>query len=170
MEPADGRANAKIAGLFVDEGPKLRRFLLGILKDAALAEDALQATFVKALEKQPAGEADNWRAWLYKVALNQALAIRRKRGAEVRAMQSLGWLRRSATGDPDPAERERIERLQKALVDLPVEQQAVVRERLASGKTFATIAEEQQLPLGTILTRMRAAMTALRVVLGRDET
>jgi RNA polymerase sigma-70 factor (ECF subfamily) len=143
---------------------------LGILKDVALAEDALQATFVKALEKQPVGEADNWRAWLYKVALNQALAIRRKRGAEVRAMQSLGWLRRSATGDPDPAERERIERLQKALVDLPAEQQAVVRERLASGKTFATIAEEQQLPLGTVLTRMRAAMTALRVVLGRDET
>ena len=40
-----------VAALYVQHGEELRRFLLGILRDAQLASDVLQATFAKMVER-----------------------------------------------------------------------------------------------------------------------
>ncbi|MBW8883235.1 MAG: hypothetical protein JF612_00360, partial [Planctomycetia bacterium] len=40
-----------VAALYVEHGEELRRFLLGILRDAQLTSDVLQATFVKMVER-----------------------------------------------------------------------------------------------------------------------
>ena len=60
MDDADGgKAEAgKLAVLFAEHAPRLRRLLRGMLVDPARVEDALQATFVKALEKQAEREKD----------------------------------------------------------------------------------------------------------------
>lgn len=58
------------------------------------------------------------------------------------------------------------------LATLPFEQQQVVEARIQRGQTFAAIAAELGLPLGTVLTRMRLALAKLRRSLGekaRDE-
>ena len=52
--------------------------------------------------------------------------------------------------------------LRKALGELPAEQGRVVWARMYEDKTFAQIAEEFGLPLGTVLTRMRLALEKLR--------
>jgi RNA polymerase sigma-70 factor (ECF subfamily) len=54
--------------------------------------------------------------------------------------------------------REAIERLTE-------DQRQVVRMRIYEEKTFAEIAEELGIPLGTALTRMRAALGRLRTEL-----
>ena len=52
---------------------------------------------------------------------------------------------------------------------LPVEQQIVVRMRIDEGKTFAIIASELNVPLGTVLTRMRLAIKKLQAQLKPED-
>ena len=55
------------------------RFLFGLLKDHHRAEDALQETFVRALERLDAVDPEHLRGWLFTVAYHQALLVRRRR-------------------------------------------------------------------------------------------
>jgi RNA polymerase sigma-70 factor (ECF subfamily) len=57
---------------------------------------------------------------------------------------------------------EDVERVRAALALLPAEQREVVRMRMYEGKKFAEIAAELKWPLGTVLTRMHAALKKLR--------
>ena len=69
----------------------------------------------------------------------------------------------SAESAAEPLLRlEAVEGIRLALESLPPEQRQVVRMRIYEEKTFATIAKELKIPLGTALGRMRAATTKLR--------
>jgi len=57
---------------------------------------------------------------------------------------------------------EAVQSVREALEELPPEQRQVVRMRIYEEKTFATIAKELKIPLGTALGRMRAATIKLR--------
>ena len=59
--------------------------------------------------------------------------------------------------------------MRRAIDDLPAAQQQIVRMRIYEEKTFAVIAAELEIPLGTALARMRAAMEKLKRRLGEDE-
>ncbi|MEM8734945.1 MAG: sigma factor-like helix-turn-helix DNA-binding protein, partial [Planctomycetota bacterium] len=60
------------------------------------------------------------------------------------------------------ASQEQVERLRVAIASLPEGQAEVVIRRLDREQSFAEIAEELELPLGTVLSRMRLAMAKLR--------
>lgn len=62
--------------------PGLFRFALGLLGDRALAEDAVQETFLRALQKGGAVLPGRERAWLYRVERNVCLDILRRRKRE----------------------------------------------------------------------------------------
>src|SRR5207302_6077175 len=57
----------------------LFRFLLGMLRDHHQAEDALQETFVRALERLDGVDSDHLRGWLFTVAYHQAMLAKRRR-------------------------------------------------------------------------------------------
>ncbi len=59
-------------------------FLIGILRDHHRAEDALQETFVQALERLEGVDPDHLRGWLFTVAYHQAMLIRRKLASQHR--------------------------------------------------------------------------------------
>src|SRR4051812_8073045 len=59
--------------------PVLFPFLLGMLRDHHQAEDALQETFVRALERLDGVDPGHLRGWLFTVAYHQALLVRRRR-------------------------------------------------------------------------------------------
>jgi RNA polymerase sigma-70 factor (ECF subfamily) len=152
----------RLAVLFAEHAPRLRRLLRGMLADSAAAEDALQATFVKALEKQAERTTEEPKAWLYRVAVNEALAARRR--DKRRAALDRRWIWKPAAETPDDplAKRELTERLRSEVAALPWELRTVVEERLRDEKTFAQIAADLDWPLGTVLTRMRIALERLR--------
>jgi RNA polymerase sigma-70 factor (ECF subfamily) len=64
--------------------------------------------------------------------------------------------------------REDVAKLKELLAELPPDQQHVVRQRMYEDKTFAVIAQELNVPLGTVLTRMRLAMEKLQKWWERD--
>jgi RNA polymerase sigma factor (sigma-70 family) len=64
---------------------------------------------------------------------------------------------------------ERRREVREALTTLPPEQRQVLEMAYFDGKTQATIAEELQIPLGTVKTRTLAAMRKLRRALYRED-
>lgn len=157
-------SNNEFTALFQELRPELWRFTLGVVKDAHLAEDIVQATFTKALERRSEIRCESIQGWLFTVAYREALALKRKQASWIKTTAKLSawWLTRQAeTSDPLVA-AETVERLRRGIEGLPGEQAEVVRLRIEQGLSFAEIARERHLPLGTVLTRMRLAMARLR--------
>ena len=152
-----------VAALYVEHSAPLRRFLLGVLRDSQLASDVLQTTFARLIERGHETREASRKAWLFRVAYNEALATRRRQQVGARAVERAGWGRvRMAGAADEPLMRlESIDAVRRGLCQLPVEQQQIVRMRIYEEKTFAVIAEELGIPLGTALGRMRAAVLKL---------
>jgi RNA polymerase sigma-70 factor, ECF subfamily len=147
----------------------LFQFLVGMLRDHHQAEDVLQETFVRALERLDGVDPEHLRGWLFTVAYHQALLARRRD----RARRSC---RLEATGAPDPApgplvraERgDDARRLRELLQRLPAGQREVIRRRVYEGKRFRDIAAELGCPLNTALARMHEGLKRLRLLWEQD--
>lgn len=166
-------APEEIAELHAQCSAELHRLALGVLRDAHLAADVVQTAFAKAIEHGHTADS-SLRGWLFRVVVNEALAVRRKQGVQKRALDKLAWLDRPADAGcvpPDEivSQQEEFERAKAALDGLPAEQRQVVHKRLYEQKTFAVIASELGVPLGTVLWRMQAALKRLREQLQSGE-
>jgi RNA polymerase sigma-70 factor, ECF subfamily len=144
----------------------LFRFLVGLLRDVHRAEDALQETFVRALEKGDDIDPDHLRGWLFTVAYHQAMLIRRRERVKAETLPEV------AAPDADPGElaarRDDSRRLRLLLGLLPPSQQEVLRQRVYEGKRFRDIAEALGCPLNTALARMHDGLKRLRLLWGKD--
>lgn len=133
-------------------------------RDNDLADDLLQATFTRALESGHAASGETVRGWLFRVAYNEVLQWRRRVGVRQRGQEAVA-MRPASTAARPPwegiVEQEQIARVRAAVAALPPDQRRVVEQRMYDGKTFATIAADAGLPLGTVLTRMRLALEKL---------
>lgn len=143
----------------------LLAFLLGVLKDGHLVQDALQQTFQRLAESGGQARSESLRGWLFQVAFREALQIRRKAQREDRHRQQ--WVFAVGAMEPlTPAEnlvhRERLANVQAAINELPIEQRQILERRIHGDETFAEIAAATSTPLGTVLTRMRLAVERLR--------
>jgi len=162
---------AAVAALHAAHATELRAFLWGVLKDNELAQETVQVAFGKLIEAGPAGPGESLKGWLFRVAYHEALMLRRRQKVEHR---SLALLAKNGRPDPDPPERrqerkDQVERVRRAIAGLSREQRIVVQMRIYEEKTFTVIANELEIPLGTALTRMRAALSVLRRNLESDE-
>lgn len=141
-------------------------YLVGNLEDA---RDALQETFIKCWRhRDEVSQVENLKAWIFRIALNTGRDMRQT--AWRRKRQSLpdesNMLECSNDGPHEVAEhRERLERVRNALRELRGEEQEVFLLRQNGGMTYEEIAEAVGIPLGTVKTRMRLALTRLRAVL-----
>jgi len=166
VAPAEnGRIDpAEVAALYVQHAGELRRFLYGVLRDADLAGDVLQATFTKAIEAGHTAQQESLKGWLFRVAYNEALALRRREAVHVRATHQIARSDEAHGGSPEEklVRLEAVRSVRAALRELPEGQREVVRLRIYEQKKFSVIASELGLPLGTVLSRMQSALAKLR--------
>jgi RNA polymerase sigma factor (sigma-70 family) len=120
------------------------------------------------------GDVNPLRAWLFRVATNEALLVKRRLSTQAKHLEGLAWLQGlssmghspGANPSSDPrqaaiaAEQQRL--VKQHLAKLPEQQQTIVRMRIYENLKFVEIAEKLNLPLGTVLTRMRAALAAIK--------
>lgn len=148
---------------------ELRRFLAGVVRDRDLASDLVQSAILRALERGGDIAPESRKAWLFQVGFRLALEAKRRKRTEERAVHRLG---RAAWAEPPEEWLERKETLaavRKALDVLPPAERAIVVRRIFEEQRFAQIAGELDLPLGTVLSRMRRALARLREALQRGE-
>jgi RNA polymerase sigma-70 factor (ECF subfamily) len=148
----------------------LFQFLVGLLRDHHQAEDVLQETFVRALERLDGVDPAHLRGWLFTVAYHQAMLARRRQKS-----RPAGPLEGSAAvvdHEPGPAlQAERADeasRLRRLLERLPLAQREVIRQRVYEGKRFREIAADLDCPLNTALARMHEGLKRLRLLWEKD--
>ena len=151
----------------------LERFLLGLCGDQNVADDVLQTTFAKLIEKGQAVNAESMRSWLFRVAHNDAMLVARKRGVERRALEQISRYTKTRSNpveSPDGKleQEEQNRKVRAALNKLPEVQQQIVKLRIFENRKFAEIAEQLELPLGTVLSRMHAAIKKLNNMLSGE--
>lgn len=138
--------------------PNLLLFATGVLKNRDSASEAVQNAFVKLMEQEVSPE--ELKPWLYKVTLNEALEIRRRRKTEQRVLAQHVQIRsHEETGE---TQRDDVERLRLTIAEMDVELRRILELRLKEELKFVEIAERLNLPLGTVLTRMRKALKLLK--------
>jgi RNA polymerase sigma factor (sigma-70 family) len=127
-----------IAAIFERYKQELYRFCLGILGEPEDAEDALQNTMVKVLKALPGEEREiALRPWLYRIAHNEAVELRRTK----RPIQALDdYLVDGRSSVAERAEqREQLGWLLRDLADLPDRQRTALVMRELNGLDFAEI-------------------------------
>ncbi len=158
---------ATVAALHARYGQELQRFLVGLLRDHHLAGDVFQATFAKLAERGHKTREESRKGWLFRVAYNEAMLARRRQAIDDAALRRVAWGRESVgpSAETQLVRKETIALVRQAIQELPPEQQQLVRMRIYEDKTFAVIAAELGIPLGTALGRMRTALIKLRAKL-----
>lgn len=157
---------AIVAELFEEHAEALRHFLIGVLRDSQLADDAVQAAFTKMVERGHETKEETRKAWLFRVAYNEGLLVRRRQATGRNVLERVAWTVDQQTRPIDPLVRtEDIERVRAAIDKLPADQSQILRMRIYEEETFAVIAEKLKIPLGTALGRMRTALIKLRKAL-----
>ncbi|MCA9174582.1 MAG: RNA polymerase sigma factor [Planctomycetales bacterium] len=155
---------AEVTLLYAEHAEQLTNFLMGVLRDANLVQDVLQATFVKLIEKGGQSREETRKAWLFRVAYREACEHQRRGATGNRVPREKVEPR--VVDEADAADHfvrfETVELVRQAMGELTEKQGEVVRLRVYEDLKFSEIAERLGLPLGTVLTRMRAAMEKLR--------
>ena len=151
---------------------ELLAFLIGVLRDGHAAEEVAQTTFRRLLEAGHEVRVETIKGWLFKVGFHEAMAFRRRQTLQGRTLKKYtvrrDLLPANLTSHDELVRREDVAKLKELLAELPPDQQYVVRQRMYEDKTFAVIAQELNVPLGTVLTRMRLAMEKLQKWWERD--
>jgi RNA polymerase sigma factor (sigma-70 family) len=152
---------------------KLFGIALRILGNRSDAEDAVQEVYVDLWHK--AGRYEPGRAspisWLAVFARNRAIDRLRRRNtaapaAPVEAAEALPAPEALAEEQLIDAEREA--RIHACLAALQDGQRRAIRSAFFEGQTYASLAERQGVPLGTMKSRVRRALAALKACLEQD--
>lgn len=178
LERIVARDERALGELYDRHGSAVYGLALTIVRERADAEEVVGDAFGQVW--RAAGQFDPARgsvaAWLTTITRTRALDLVRARGRRGRALTRAAQANSdglaaplAAVGEaPDRgAERQEARRLvQRSLGELPEGQRRVIELAYFGGLTQTEIAAELEEPLGTVKTRMRAAMEKLRVALG----
>jgi RNA polymerase sigma-70 factor (ECF subfamily) len=160
----DHDAFAALAGASVD---RLYGAAFLILRDRDRAEDAVQEALVRAWRSLPSlRDTDRFDAWLMRLVINachdEGRRIRRR--AEI----SLLPMHHGEATDASANVIER-ERLERGFRRLPVDQRVVLVLGQHIGLSHPEIADLLAIPIGTVKSRMRYALEAMRASLDADD-
>ena len=170
--PANPISTDAVRSLYEVHAKELLAFLIGVLRNVDDATEVLQTIFRRLLEFNDHGRVETQKGWLFKLALREALVLKRKKVTQNKHLTSYSLSRELLThpeaSDLNLISTEEVARLKHLMTQLPLEQQHVVYQRIYEEKSFATIAAELKVPIATVLTRMRLATDKLRKWLEND--
>ena len=135
---------------------------LRVLGNTSAAEDVLQEVFLQLWRNPQAFDADRGKLapWLAVIARNRAIDLLRKRPME----DDIDELPIS-TGvnlEDEASQRLAIGKVRSVLEQLPVDQRRLLEMAFFEGLTHTEIASKTDEPLGTVKTRIRSGLLALR--------
>ena len=160
---ADGDERA-LGALYDRFGRVAYGLALRILRDRALAEDAVQEAFLAVWRSADAYRRERAKPGTWILTLVHRRAVDLVRREDRRRGDPLDEAP-EAVGDavPDQADlREQRAVVQQALVTLPTEQREALELAYYGGYTQSELAERLGVPLGTVKSRMFAGLTRLR--------
>jgi len=145
------------------ELPRLRRYALPLLRNTDRADDLVQDTVLRALEKKHLYQSGtNLRAWLFTLMHNQYVNTVR------RSVRQGSMVHIDDIQPATPATQMRrleLNDLERAVARLPDEQRTVLLLVGLEGMKYEEVAEIHEVPVGTVRSRLSRARTAIRSML-----
>ena len=165
---AQTRDRDAYAQLFTRFAPKVKAFVMGQGMNAAEAEDLAQDALLNVWRKAHLFDASRATAvtWIYSIARNLRIDAARK-AKRVRDLPEDLW-----QSEPErPADQQLVDAqsaktLSGMMAALPEEQKTILRMSFYEDLSHGDIARALAIPLGTVKSRLRLAMTRLKTGLG----
>jgi len=156
-----------LAELYDRHGRLVYSLALRIVRDAGDAEDVVQEVFSQVWRQSARFDVTrgNVAAWLVTLTRTRAIDLLRRR--RVRADVSVpsnpdDWADEAPGQDVQVEWQSRAAQIKRALDALPPLQRMAVELAFFDGLTHAEIAEQLEVPLGTVKTRVRQGLLKLR--------
>ena len=143
------------------------------------AEDVLQEVFIKIYKSYDTfhSEKGRFNTWLHRITVNQCISERRKKRLPSFSLERLGEegfdLPEVSSQLPEKLlmKQEESEKVQRAMKSLGRKHRTVVTLRYFNGLSYDEIAQVLKIPLGTVKSRLNAAIEALRKeLIGKELT
>ena len=171
---ATRRDRAAFVALFEHFAPRVKTFMLRSGASEATAEEIAQETMLSVWRKADlfVSGSTGAAAWIFTIARNLRIdALRRERsnGCEFdsdRDMTIECRVDEQSTPELQVAAVQFEQCVRKAMGRLSSEQLRVIKLSFFEDKAHGEIAEHLQIPLGTVKSRLRLAITRLRTLLG----
>ncbi len=166
------RDRVAFATIFEHFAPRLKAFGMRQGSDPASAEELAQEALLSVWRK--AETFDRTRAtvttWVFTIVRNKRIDMFRR---ESRPEVALDLAPEQVSEADGPDRMLEIDQsggaVREALRHLPVDQLEVVRKAFFEDKSHSVIAEELNLPLGTVKSRIRLALARLRAAIAEDQ-
>lgn len=167
LERCVHRDQAAFKSLYDQTSSRLYSVLFSILRIEAVAEDALQETYVKVWDKAGEYQAELSQpiTWMTSIARYHALDLLRKRSiredkeTELDAVPALDTI----LADPDPSQlAEYQDILDKCFEQLSEEQRSCIARAFLEGLTHDELSVSVNRPVGTIKSWIRRGLSALK--------
>jgi RNA polymerase sigma-70 factor (ECF subfamily) len=144
------------------EIPRLRRFALALTRDGVLADDIVQDSLERALAAWTTRRSEaSLRPWLFAILHNVWRSRRAREGSRPDSR-----LLDDSIDEPAESggqwERLELRDLDRALGLLPEEQRSLLLLVVVEGLSYEAAARAQDVPLGTVMSRLMRAREKLR--------
>jgi RNA polymerase sigma-70 factor (ECF subfamily) len=167
LERIVARDEHAVAELYDRHNRLLFGLILRILRDRSESEEVLQEVFVLVWTRAETYNValGSPAAWLVRVARNRAIDRLRANNVRLRAVESAPAPAAAENPESRASLSEQQRAVGRALDTLPPDQRELIEQAYFLGLTQSELAERFKLPLGTVKTRIRTGMLALRLQL-----
>lgn len=158
---------SEVAALYDAHGQWLYAQAWRMLRDSETAGDMVQQAFVKLL-RSPPNDREAIPGWLKTVVYNECITHIRRRGRErtvqdgAPVLDAAALSRRPDGGSRSMEEQEELQLLNEALESLDEDKRSILLLREWGDLDYRQIAEMLDIPVGTVMSRLNRARTALR--------
>jgi RNA polymerase sigma-70 factor (ECF subfamily) len=168
VEGLKNRKQSALDYLYDHYSGALYGVIFRILKKEEISEEVLQDVFLKIWNKIDAYDSSKGKlfTWMLNIARNHAIdKTRSKEMNKGKKTDDIDYL----VNKIDTRENAELQidaiGLKEVLMELSVDQRFIVDQLYLKGYTQSEVAEEFNIPLGTVKTRLRSAMIELRSIL-----
>jgi RNA polymerase sigma-70 factor (ECF subfamily) len=152
-----GAAIDELESLYRADLPRFVRAAAAIVGDQAAGRDAVQEAFVQAVRKRASFKLEApLEAWVWRIVINEALALRRSRAAELERASA------SATAPSTNHLPEQDTAVRAWVAALPERQRLAVFLRYFADLDYQSIAVALEVEVGTVSATLATAHAALR--------
>lgn len=163
-----GQDQQAFSYLYDNYAAALNGIIFRMVEDRELAEDILQEAFVKIWNNFSSYDTGKGRLFTWMLNITRNLTIDTLRSKGYKKQSKISGDENSVsnlTNDNRTAERFDAMGVRKQLANLKPEQRSIIDLAYFNGYTQDEISKEMGIPLGTVKTRMRAAIIELRKML-----
>jgi RNA polymerase sigma-70 factor (ECF subfamily) len=147
----------ELESLYRAELPRFVRAAAAIVGEEAAGRDAVQEAFVRAVRKRASFKFESpLEAWVWRIVINEALALRRRRTSEVERASA------SATRPSTNHVPEQDSAVRAWVAALPERQRLAVFLRYFADLDYQSIAVALEVEVGTVSATLATAHAALR--------